>query len=100
MNDENVLRIREPRCSACKLTPEVLAALHDDRFESMLPFEELAAKYGLSDSAIRRHMRRHAAERDDSPIPEVEDIPEEGSTTPGAYPGDGFNGEAILATGT
>ena len=73
MDETNVLKTREVRCSACKLPADVLAALHGDRFENGMTFEDLVGKYGsagysVSESGLRRHMAKHAAVPEDSPI--------------------------------
>jgi len=104
MDEAKVLKMREIRCSVCRMNDQELLELHRDRFENGLTFEVLVRKYGrpernLSESGIRRHMRRHAAEPEDSPISEVVDTSEERATA-GADRGAGFDGEALLATGT
>lgn len=102
MDDSNLLRIREPRCSACRLAPEALAALHRNRFEDMLTFEELALKNGLSDSSIRRHLRRHALAPEKGSVAEPANLDAE--TDPDTLPpngsaGDDLDSHALLQAG-
>lgn len=73
MDETNVLKRHEVRCSACTLPGDILVALHRDRFEHVLAFEALAEKYGfadhpLSESGVRRHFARHAAAPQYSPM--------------------------------
>jgi hypothetical protein len=100
MEDANILKMREIRCSACKLPVDVLAALHADRFENGMTFEDSVGKYGtaehpLSESGLRRHFARHAAERADSPISEAEEML---GADPAANtePTEGLDGHAVL----
>ncbi len=107
MEDANVLKRREARCSACKLPAEVLAALHADRFENGMTFEDLVGKYGsaehsLSESGLRRHMAKHAAVPQNSPISEPA-ASEEGldtASTTFAKPGGELDAHGLLEGGT
>jgi len=104
MDDSNVLKMRDVRCSACKLPAEVLAALHADRFEHGMGFEALARKYTLpdrplSESGCRRHFARHVPEPEDSPISEAEEALGADPAT-GIEPADELDGHAVLEAST
>jgi hypothetical protein len=103
MDKAKLLKVREVRCSVCRMGDEGIAQLHTDRFENWLTFEALARKYArpehpLSESSIRRHITKHAAEPEDSPIPDVEDVPAEAVTDTTDH-ADGFDAEGLLGIG-
>lgn len=107
MNTENIVTPRaSARCSACKLPPEVLSALHRDRFEGRLGFEALAAKYErsdlpLSESGVRRHFARHVAEAELSSF--VEEMTSQDETNLSSNSSDNatanLNPDALLESG-
>src|SRR5436190_3781432 len=106
MNDPNVEKARaSTRCSACKLPADMLAALHADRFENGTSFEALAGKFALperplSESGVRRHFARHAAEPEDSSMSEAGVAPGADPAACGTTPGDDLDGHALLEAGT
>jgi hypothetical protein len=100
----NVLKTCEVRCSACKLPPEVRAALNADRLQNGLTFEDLVGKYGFSSpSGLRRHFARHAAAPDHDPTSEPGTVHEH-TNAEVASPDDlartGLDGHTLLEAGT
>jgi hypothetical protein len=103
MDYANILKKREPRCTACRLPVEVLAELHRDRFEEAMTFDALVGKYEshLSPSGLRRHMSRHAISPEDQAMSERGNVGVQADVARAeSLAGEDFDPHALLESGT